>query len=369
MNKTIVLVANSSWYMYNFRASTIRSLINSNHKVVCCVPDLDFESELIEAGATIKKFYMKSASTHIFYELYSFLALFFLFLQIKPDFVFTFTPKPNIYCGLMCSLLRIRYVINISGFGVAIKHKNRLLRFLVVQLYLLVCKKSVHVFVQNSSDYDFLFAKLGNSSVSIEILPGSGVDLDKFSHAPLPKDGTFTFGIFARLIEEKGLRKVVNAVHILRQKQVPDFKIIVAGSTAFDRSNGITKADLDGWIAGGVIDYVGNLSDVRSSLSRCHCVLLPTSYPEGTPKSLIEAASMGRLIITSRQPGCGDVVADKCGIVLQNNAVEDLVAAMEEVLVLTRDQLSRASFGAREHIVSNYDEKIVIAKYHEVLDY
>lgn len=368
MNKNIFLVANSSWYMHNFRISTIQNFVAKNYSVYCLVPDREFEDELVAAGAQLRIYPMQSASTNIFSEILVLISLFMIFIKKKPDIVFTFTPKPNIYCGLICIFLRINFVPNISGFGVAIKHKNKFLRFVVINLYIYICKKSHSVFVQNQHDYIFLKSRIHKNFKSIEKLPGSGVDIARFDHMPLPVSEPFVFGMFARLIEEKGLRKVIDAARILRAKQLPQFEILVAGSTAFERSNGICKSELDGWIEEGVIKYLGNLKDVRSSLSRCHCVLLPTSYPEGTPKSLIEAASMGRLIITSDQPGCGDVVAENSGFVLKNNSAEDLASAMEKILYLEPVQLSKASIEARRHVVTNFDETLVIQHYNRILE-
>jgi glycosyltransferase involved in cell wall biosynthesis len=201
--------------------------------------------------------------------------------------------------------------------------------------------------------------------VQAALLPGSGVDLDHF--APATKSGgseDFVFLVPSRLIREKGIAEFCAAAVALREvRPHVRFQLLGPIEPASNKS-AITREQIAQWEHECGIEYLGSTDDVRPFFAKSDCVVLPSYYPEGTPRALIEAAAMGKPIITTDTPGCRDLVAPgETGFLCEPQSAESLVDAMDEMLKLPgRERLAMGRAGRRK-AEREYDERTVIAAY------
>ena len=195
-----------------------------------------------------------------------------------------------------------------------------------------------------------------------QVIPGSGIDLQHFQYTPLPESSPFTFLMLARLLEDKGVREFVGAARLVKD-QYPSVRFVLAGNPEASHQRGIPLQDLNQWQQSGAIEYLGELEDVRPSISQAHVVVLP-SYREGLPKSLLEAAAMGRPIIASDVPGCREVVIDQInGLLCQPRDIQNLAHKMMYLMDQPTENMAQMGIAARKHIADHFDEKIVISGY------
>lgn len=359
---------NTTFKIANFREGLIRRLVDEGHQVTVCAPPDEYVGKIREMGCAYLPLKMNRNGTAPLEELKLLLTVYRGLRQSHPDIVFGFTIKNNIYSGLACRLLKIPMIPNVTGLGPAFDAKGlggQCMRW----LYRASFRKVDRVFFQNTSDRDIF---LGSRIVPMEkarLLPGSGVDLDRFADTPLPDEGPgIRFLMVARLLQEKGVGIYAEAARMLRQKH-PRAQFQLLGPLDADSRSGISRREIDEWCREGLIEYLGSTQDVLPHLQGAHCVVLPSYYREGTPRSLLEAGAVGRPIITTDIPGCRDVVKNGInGFVTEPRDAGDLAMAMERFLDATPQTRANMGRASRSHMVKNYDESIVIDNYLALLE-
>nr|MDJ0992905.1 glycosyltransferase family 4 protein [Dinoroseobacter sp.] len=186
--------------------------------------------------------------------------------------------------------------------------KRRLLRDVSVRLYRSGLRGVRRVFVYNGADEEDIrrFAMLDDNEKLVRVA-GTGVNLERFAHTPLP-DGSPRFLFIARLLADKGVREYVAAAKQLKS-DFPDAEFRILGPLD-PNPEGIERAEIDTWTKEGTVTYLGETDDVRPFLSDASVFVLPSYYREGIPRSILEAMAMGRPVVTTTLPGCGDTVQD-----------------------------------------------------------
>jgi glycosyltransferase involved in cell wall biosynthesis len=265
--------------------------------------------------------------------------------------------------------LGINCAANITGLGSAVYKKN-ILSKLIITLYkfsLLNCKK---VFFHNESDCKLFIEKKIISTWQAKIIPGSGVDLTRFSLAPLPRYNGIAglnFLMIARLIKDKGVVEYLAAAELL-SKISPDSNFYLLGD--FDLHNP-SKISFDLFRKIKCLPYIkyfGLVDDVIPHIQSCHCLVLP-SYSEGLPRSMLEASACGRILIGTCIPGITDIISERVnGFFCQPRNVQSLVVAMEKVLQLSSDELITMSNKSRQIAEEKFSADIVISEYIGLLD-
>lgn len=252
-----------------------------------------------------------------------------LMRRIQPTFVIAYTIKPVIYGVLAAWLAGVpRRFALITGLGFAFQdsRKRGLLAEVVERLYRLALRRVEKVFFQNPDD-EALFRLRGilRSGVPRVILNGSGVDLERFALSPIPL-GPVRFLLIARLLGAKGVREYAEAARRVR-KRFPEVRFGLVGWID-ENPDSIHQSELDRWIEEGSMEYWGHLADVRTAIADCTVYVLP-SYREGTPRTVLEAMSAGRAIITTDAPGCRETVLDgENGFLIPVQSVDALEQAM-----------------------------------------
>ncbi|MBU6950780.1 glycosyltransferase family 4 protein [Hahella sp. HN01] len=357
MNRRIIFCSNTSWYLFKFRRSTISRLLEEGGAVYCLAPRDDYSKMLVDLGAEFVDIRMDGKSVNPLKEFSVICELYQAIKRIRPDYVFNFTPKMNLYSGLACRSMGILYSNNISGLGTAFIHDSFVYR--VARKLLGFSNKGAHrVFFQNEDDKS-LFERLNLiRRQSVDILPGSGVNTDEFYFSPLP-DGPIVFLMIARLIADKGVREYVAASKVVREKY-PDVRCLLVGPMGVSNKTAIAEEEIAEWVRKEWVEYLGYQEDVRPLISQAHVVVLP-SYREGMPRVVLEAASMGRAAIVTDAPGCRQSVeAGVTGFHCQPQNASDLTRRMLEVIELERSSLSMMGAAARRRVEKAFSEVYVI---------
>lgn len=365
--KHIVISINTSWNIYNFRADLIRALQAGGYRVTALAPKDAYSDRLRDLGCDYVPIEMDNKGTSPLRDLQLLLAYRRRLRKLRADAFLSFTPKPNIWGALAAQSLGIPTVQNISGLGTAFLQKGALQR-LVILLYRLALRRAGVVFFQNKDDRA-LFEDLDIlASGRARLLPGSGIDLNRFSQPPArPFDGDRArFLLVARLIADKGVREFVDAARRVRQSY-PEAWFGLLGFLDVANRSAMSRAEVDAWQAEGLIDYLGETDDVRPHLATADCVVLP-SYREGTPRSLLEAAAMGRPLIATDVPGCREVVAPgRNGYLVEVRDADALAQAMVQFCALSPEAYQDLADGSRRLAVETFDMQIVHQAYLDAL--
>ena len=365
-NRATVLIAlNTAWNLVNFRSGLIRGLVGAGYEVVAVAPRDGYAPRLAALGCRYVELPMDNRGTHPGRDLLLLLLFVRLFRRERPDVYLGYTVKPNVYGSIAARWLRIPAINNIAGLGAVFIQGGRLAQ-VVRWLYRKALAPSRKVFFQNDDDRQmFISDGLVRAEVA-DLLPGSGIDLARFSVAPprgqADMQSGFRFLLIARMLRDKGIVEYVEAAALLKERW-PNAEFCLLGFVDVQNPTAVSKAQMDAWVAQGHVRYLGLSDDVRAEIATADCVVLP-SYREGTPRTLLEAAAMGRPIVATDAVGCREVVDDgHNGFLCQPRDAADLASKMEQMLLLTPDQRAAMGLRGREKMEREFDERIVIQKY------
>ncbi len=362
----VAIVLNTSWNIYNFRMSFIRSLLSKGYEVHCIAPKDEYSSRLEGAGCHFHPVKMDSRGANPIKDFALTIELWSIYRKIKPDVVLHYTVKPNVYGTIAASLLRIPIINNVCGLGTVFLKKD-LVSHIAMLLYKISFRFPRKVFFQNEDDLKLFIERKLIPEKSVDILPGSGIDLNHFKPSENPKNQQFTFLMVSRLIYDKGVMEYVEAVRRLKEKGV-NARFQVLGAPDPEHRRGIPLKMLHDWIASGTIEYLGTTEDVRQFINHADCIILP-SYREGTPRTLLEASSSSKPIIATNVPGCTNVVEHNVnGLLCKMKDADDLASKMDEMLNMEEAQRMLFGKNGRQKMESNFDESLVINKYLSALE-
>lgn len=371
MMKRIVFSASSEWYLHNFK-SDHACYLSQRYNLSALTPDQ--KEGYLKPGdvfEVVSRYPADPHGTNPLKELRSVLCFTSALHKLNPDIVLSFNPKSNLFASMACWLLRLPFILNVSGAGSAANLKgmkgwvyNTLLSFFY--------KKAAHIFFQNKQDYQLQVNRFSLDKTRCSVLPGSGVNLEKFELArsvvsssdfyPQGKN-PFVFLMVARLIIDKGVGEFLAAMRKFREenKEACVEFWLVGQKDCSERAFDI-EAALQG--EKETVKYLGISNDMPRLYSHVHAVVLPSYYPEGTPRSLIEAAASGRPIITTQMPGCQDVVDEGInGFKVQPKEVDELTEAMKKMFYLTKDNYLAMCHASINKASREFSEKIVLSAY------
>jgi glycosyltransferase involved in cell wall biosynthesis len=359
----VVLVANTAWYVYNFRRTLIEALQRKGYSVLAVAPYDEYAERVEETGARFHPLPMDNMGTNPFKDLRLAFALRRLLSKEHPCCTLTFTVKPNVFGAMAARSLGIPVIANVSGLGTAFI-KRSWVTLVVRALYRSALRTAFRVFFQNSEDLQ-LFVEGGLvDSTKARLLPGSGVDTERFApRSTASRRATpFRFLMLGRLLWDKGVGEYVEAATRVK-RSYPASEFVLMGFAGSDNRTAIPLDRIREWERAGQVTYLAPATDVRDQLARAHCVVLP-SYREGAPKSLLEASSMGLPIITTDVPGCRQVVEDGVtGYLARVRDANDLAEKMERMLCLTEGERLAMGRRGREKMQREFHESKVIDEY------
>lgn len=357
------IVANSAWYLHNFRLQLGRRLRAAGHDVTFIAPADEYAETLRREGFRFLDWPLASAGKHPMREVGSVAALRRHFRDARPTHVFSFTPKANIYSGLALAGSGVRFFPNVSGLGRVFIHRN-VLTHAVTTLYRLAFRRAETILFQNGDD-ERVFHGLGITRGRATVrLPGSGVDLHRFQPSPLPATAgqRRRFLFVGRLLGDKGIVEYVESARAIRATRA-DVEFVVVGSSRSNNPAAIAPATLAQWVDSGVIRHVEHVADIRPLLHEADCVVLP-SYREGVPRSLLEAAACGRPVVTTDAPGCREVVLPgETGMMCAVRDARALEQALRAMLALDLADWTRMGLAGRAYMERRFSEDVVLDTY------
>ena len=356
----IILVANTDWYLYNFRRSLAEYLRANGHEITLVSPDGPFVDNIRQSGFRWLKWPVRRNSVGPG-ELLSISRLANLYRQERPELVHHFTVKPVLYGSIAARLAEVPRVVNaVTGLGYVFLQntlKARLIRRVVLMFYHIAFQSSRQaVIFENRYDRQY-FEKLhlvspGGST----LIEGAGVDTDAFTPSPEP-DGVPLVVLPARMLWDKGVGIAAEAARQLKKENYP-LRMAFVGPTDPGNPTNIPESTLQAWVNEGIIEWWGFQEDMKAVYGKANIVILP-SFGEGIPTVLLEAGASGRAIIASDVPGCRDVVQDgETGLLIPPDNPGMLVKALYQ---LASDPGLRAKFSAagRARVVSRFSKETI----------
>ncbi len=366
----VVIVLNTVWNVVNFRSGLIRALVAAGYDVLVVAPPDGYVTRLATLGCRYVPMNMDNQGTHPVRDLLLVFRLIILFMRERPDVFLGYTVKPNVYGSLAAYVVGVPVVNNVAGLG-SVFIDDSSLTSLVRFLYRLAFFRSREVFFQNDEDRRHFIKGGLVRSATAERLPGSGVDLKKFFFQPSVPAGKrckFRFLLIARMLWDKGVAEFVEAARLI-QERWPEAECCLLGFVDVPSPSSIPLSQINQWVAEGSVRYLGESDDVCSEIAMADCIVLPSFYREGVPHSLLESAAVGRPLITTDTDGCRDAVEDgKNGFLCKPRDAQDLAEKMERMLLLTEEERHAMALYGRKKMERQFDEKIVIQKYMEVIE-
>ncbi len=362
----IMFVANSAWSMVKFRYSLMQTVIEEGHELFVLAPYDKFVYDIEMLGAVFIHLEMDNSGANILSDFILINRLHKTYKEIKPDIIFHYTIKPNIYGSIAANYANIISISMITGLGYTFIHNN-LTSKVARRLYRFALQYSHEIWFINQDDKDY-FLKCGIvDEKKCLLLPGEGVNAQRYMPVKLNKNKNekFIFILIARLLWDKGVGEYVEAARLLNSQFNNKVICKLAGFVDSKNPQAIDKAQVQNWHDEGIIEFIGSTDNVKEFISEADCVVLP-SYREGMSMVLMEAAAMKKPIIASNVPGCKELVKDEeSGYLCRPKDHYDLYKKMKKMF--NTDIIKRKEMGekARSHIVENFDEKITISIYLE----
>lgn len=357
----IAFIANTTWNIYNFRIALVNEMHNLGHMVIIVAPFDEFTLPLQRLGCKCIDIQLQNKGSNPIADLVYMWRLYNILNREKPEIALQYTIKCNIYGTLAAKILRIPVINNVSGLGTVFLHNN-LTSKIAKYLYRFSFKFPTVVFFQNKDDLT-LFVNTGLVDNKIcDLLPGSGVDLDKFSAQPYLDTKPFEFIMVARLLHDKGVKEYAAAAKIIKNK-FTDVKFHLVGPADFVSGLGIDEDTLNKWIDSGQIIYHSFTTNIVDLIKSKSCMVLP-SYREGTARTLLEALALAKPIITTNVPGCRETVQDGInGFLCEPKDTNSLAKAFEKILSLSYHERALMALKSREIAEINFNQSIVVNKY------
>lgn len=366
-NMKFLMISSFLPSVLNFRGKLLEAIQQHGFEIHIIAPDLEsFHAEvekLKKLGYFVHSVAMQRTGTNPVSDLKTLFEIYKIIKKIQPDYVLSYTIKPVIYGTLAAYLAKVpnRFSV-ITGLGYAFQNvnstsKRSTFQKIVHWLYNQALVRSTKVFFQNPDDLNlFKELKLIAEDIPAVVVNGSGVNVTDFQVMDLPYDAhnkiKLSFLLIARLLEDKGIREYIKAAMLIK-KEYPMVEFNLVGWID-ENPTAIKQEELDEWIDQKVIKYWGKLSDVRPAIADSSIYVLP-SYREGTPRTVLEAMSMGRAIITTDAPGCREtVIHGENGYLVEVKSVSSLEAAMKN-LIINPELIVSMGIRSREIALNKYD--------------
>lgn len=356
MKKKVLFLVNHDVVIYNFRLELVERLLNDGYEVHISSPYGERIDDLKSLGAIFHEISMNRHGMNPFQEIKLLLTYRKLMKEVEPDIVLGYTIKPNIYGAIAAREKNIPFVANITGLGTAVENPGLSQKISIV-LYKIAFKKIQRVFFQNTENQQFFI----NHKIAIGkhgLLPGSGVNLNRFTVKEYPESDIVKFAFISRIMKEKGIDQYLDAAKVIKEKY-PKTEFHICGFCEAEY-----EGKLNEYSDKGIVIYHGMIRDVARFMEKMNCIIHPTYYPEGLSNVLLEACASGRPIITTDRSGCREVVDDGInGYKVSPKNTKKLIDAIEKFLCLSKDEKRKMGYAARRKVEKEFDRQIVVNAY------
>ncbi len=366
----IVILYNSSWYVFLLRQNLIQTLQSVGCDVTVVAPEDAYTERVKRLGVRFIPIVMDGSGRSPVVEAWTLSSIYRALFKARPDAVLSFTVKCNLYAGLCRRGLRFNHVANVSGLGQLFDGKIGVAGALTL-LYRVALARTNVVFFQNAEDKSRLSQSGAVDERRAQVIPGSGVDLQRFAPIPRAARGERAFLMFGRLLPQKGFDHFIQAARELRSRNASraTFWILGAEDNSRYESRELRKR-IDSAHGEGVIRYLHSTDDPLPLIREADVVVLPSTYNEGVPRSLLEALACGKPIVTTDWKGCRETVRPgDNGLLVRPHDASSLVDALD---YLTRcDTATLERFGKRSRCLAEekFDERLVLDSYLEAIGF
>lgn len=349
----VLILANNDIGLYKFRKELIEELLNQGREVYISLPDGDLVRPFEKMGCTFLDTPVDRRGINPKTDFGLFQHYRKIMKEVNPDFVITYTIKPNTYGGIAARLAGKKYAVNITGLGTAFE-KPGAVRTVAINLYKIALKKAKVIFFENSGDRNELLSFKCCKQEKTVVLNGAGINTETYAYQTYPNDDVVKFLFVGRVMKEKGIDELFEAMQKLIAEGQKCF-LDVVGPFEEDYKDKLEEYEKAGWLK-----YHGYQENVIPFIAACDCFVLP-SYHEGMANTNLECASSGRPIITSNIPGCKEAVTEGSGLLCEPKNVGSLYEAMKKMVELGREEREKMGQVGRKHMEDVFDKKKVVA--------
>ena len=350
----IVFLSHLDLNLYLFRLPIMKELIKNGYEVYAVCPKGEVFDKFSEFGIKAVDYEIDRGSLNIFKELKTIKNIKKVINEINPDILHTFMHKPNIYGNLLKHKCTINTVTGLGSFFIHNDLKSKIIRNIIILGYKFTTKNTKKIIFQNSDDLK-LFSKFLPKE-KLVLIKSSGIDTEAFKPIQKSQNKKPIVLMIARVIRDKGVEEFIKARNLLKDKA--EFWYVG------DIDKGNKNAFNPKW---GSVKYLGFRSDIKDLISQCDIFVLP-SYREGVPRTLLEASSMAKPIVTTDAVGCREVVEDgKNGFLVPIKDYKTLAKKIEALIDNPKLREEFAKYG-RIKAIKEFDIKVVVNKYIEVYE-
>ena len=352
--KKVLIITNHSYMLYQFRTELIKKLMEKN-EVVLSMPFVGHEEDFMAMGLRCIKTDIDRRGINPLTDLKLLRTYWQMLCEEKPDMVITYSIKPNIYAGFVCSILGVPYCANVQGLGTAFQKKG--LAVMVTWMYRIALHQAKTIFFENKANAMEFHKRKIIPSAKTKILHGAGVNLEKYTCQPYPDEGVIHFLYLGRIMKEKGIDELFAAFRKLHGKYGSQVMLDLVGFFEDEYKEQVEALEQEGMAV-----FHGFQEDPKPYYAMADCVVLP-SYHEGMSNVLLEAAAMGRPLITSDIPGCREAVADGIsGYLVPVRSRRELYQAMDRVVKMSHEEREEMGLAGRARMEKCFDRKKVVAE-------
>lgn len=356
-NRKVLILANSSGGLYDFRNELVLKLLGE-YQVVVSLPDEVCTRELAEEGCRVVHTPINRRGVNPLEDMKLIRSYFKLLKQEKPDLVLTYTIKPNIYGGFCCGRLKIPYISTVTGLGSTFQKQGILLR-MIVMMYRMGLKRSGCVFFQNKENQG-IFEKYRIRGKDSCMVQGSGVNLERHKSEPYPDGEQVHFLFVGRMMKEKGIEELLAAAKELHS---PNVIFELLGYCDEDYQDMLDACEKD-----GIIRQLGFDPEVHTYLKHASALVLPT-YHEGMSNVLMEASATGRPVIATNISGCKEIFEEGVtGFGCEPKSSESLILALKKFLAITPEERALMGQRARVKMEQEFDRNKVAQMYYDKIN-
>lgn len=358
MEKRILFLSNHFITIYNFRKELIKRLVDEGNEIFISMPKADENRFFSDMGCKIIETSVDRRGINPICDFGLIMNYIKIMKEIKPDIVFSYTIKPNIYGCIASNITGYKQVSNITGTGGTFLKKN-IVNTIVKILYKISVKRSYMVFFQNSGDKDYFVTNKMIKDNNYAMLPGSGVNLEQYALSELPSGDNINFIFMGRIMRLKGIDQYMEMAKTIKEKY-PNTNFYIAGFIEEKKY----KPIIEEFQSKGIISYIGFQKDIKSWIEKCHCTILPSHGGEGVPNVLLESAALGRACIASNISGSKDVIDHGVtGYLFNTGNAADLTDKVKEFLKLNYEKKKMMGLAGRAKVEREFNRQTVIDAY------
>lgn len=363
----IALLTNNDDDVYCFRKELIEALIADGYEMLISCPDGPKFELMKEIPYIYDNPDIDRRGTNPVKDFGLLMHYRKLFKKYRPAVVLTYTAKPNVYASIAAHWMGIPVINNLTGLG-SVVNESGMKQAFIMWLFKLAYQKSACMMFQNATNMQVAIDQ-GMVKGDYKLIPGSGVNTDRYPLQPYPAGGDgkegepVVFNYIGRVLHDKGVDDYIEAAKRIKAKY-PQTEFNMLGFIEPTEIHYEEELRILG--EQGIVQYRGSQKDVKPWVARAHATIHPSTYGEGMSNVLLESASMGRFIITTNNPGCQETLEhEKTGFIYQGGNVDALVETIERFLAMPNKTRQKMGEAGRERVKAQFSREFVIKAYKE----